>query len=67
MNEEKAMFLERDKPFEVVRNLLIGPNYGYLQEVASQKPAILCFAPRFTGTFSRTQHPIGCIVTVAFM
>jgi hypothetical protein len=32
------MFLERDKPFEVVRNLFIGPNYGFLQKLALQKP-----------------------------
>jgi hypothetical protein len=38
MNQEKAMFLERDTPFEVVRNLLIGPDYGFLQKLASQKP-----------------------------
>ncbi len=38
MNQEKAMFLERDTPFEVVRNLLIGPDYGFLQNLASQKP-----------------------------
>ncbi len=38
MNQAKAMFLENDKPFEVIRNLLIGPNYGFMQKLASQKP-----------------------------